>query len=104
MPKKDNPSEWENRDREVVKHVFLWITEQGVVVSGKRVRPIRQAQDVINSPEEALFNARWRAVTVQAHDGEPRTVVRRGYDYLAKNTRLSKRTIQRIIPKLIHKE
>ncbi len=82
----------------------LWITEQGDLVPEARVRRIRLAQDVINSAEESVYDTLWTVKTVQTEDRESFRVVQAGYDYLAKRTRLSKKTIQRIVAKLIDKD
>lgn len=81
----------------------IWITEQGDLVPQGRVKRIRLAQDVINSAEESVYDTLWTAKSTQADNRESFRVVQAGYDYLGKKTRLSKKTIQRIIAKLIDK-
>src|ERR1035441_9285513 len=85
------------------KEVFLWITEQGDLVPQARVKRIRLAQDVINSAEESVYDTLWAAKS-QTDEREASRIVQAGYDYLVKRTRLSKKTIQRIIAKLIDKD
>ena len=87
------------------REVAVWITEEGGVVPGGRVRRIRLAQDVISSAEEAVYDTLWDACTADPGEGgEVSRVVQAGYDYLVKQTELSKRTIQRIVEKLIDKD
>jgi hypothetical protein len=87
------------------KNVLLWITEQGDLVPQARVKRIRLAQDVINSAEESVYDTLWSAKGAQNDDDrEPSRVIQAGYDYLVKRTRLSKKTIQRIIAKLLDKD
>ncbi|MBV8830786.1 MAG: hypothetical protein JO108_16305, partial [Acidobacteriaceae bacterium] len=79
-----------------------WITEGGELVSQGRVKRISLAQDVINSTEEAVYDTLWSAKLVS--DNGSSRVVQAGYDYLSKRTRLAKKTIQRIVAKLIEKD
>jgi predicted transcriptional regulator len=85
------------------KDVVLWISEQGDLVPQGRVKRIRLAQDVINSAEESVYDTLWTAKN-QTDEREVSRVVQAGYDYLVKRTRLSKKTIQRIVAKLIDKD
>jgi len=94
----------ENQLKRPPKHVVLWITEQGDLVPQGRVKRIRLAQDVINSAEESVYDTLWTAKNLQTDDRESSRIVQAGYDYLVKRTRLSKKTIQRIVAKLIHKD
>jgi hypothetical protein len=80
----------------------LWITEHGDLVSPARVKRIRLAQDVINSAEESVYDTLWNAKLVTTD--EAGRLVQAGYDYLVKRTRLSRKTIQRIIAKLLEKD
>jgi len=84
----------------------LWITDNGDLVPESRVRRIRLAQDVINAAEEAVYDTLWSARPVAAADGdrESSRVVQAGYDYLGKRTRLSKKTIQRVVARLMEKD
>jgi predicted transcriptional regulator len=83
----------------------IWITENGDPIPAGRVKRIRLAQDVINSAEESVYDTLWTAT--KGSVGEEREsfrVAQAGYDYLAKRTRLARKTIQRIIAKLIEKD
>jgi len=86
--------------------VNLWVTDDGDLVSQSRVRRIRIAQDVVNSAEEAVYDTLWNTKTAQdtAASGDSARIVQAGYDYLMRRTRLSKKTIQRVIDRLIHKD
>jgi hypothetical protein len=81
----------------------LWITEHGELVAAGRVKKIRLAQDVVNSAEESVYDTLWTAKPL-TDEREPFRIVQVGYDYLAKRTRLSKKTVQRIVAKLIDKD
>ena len=82
----------------------LWITENGDLVSEARVKRIRLAQDVINSAEECVYDTLWNAKLLQADERESCRIVQAGYDYLVKRSRLSRKTIQRIVAKLLEKD
>ena len=82
----------------------FWITEEGSLVPEGRVRQIRVARDVISWAEESVYDTLWTACTGDHSDGDLSRVVQAGYDYLVKHTELSKRTIQRIVEKLIDKD
>lgn len=82
----------------------LWITENGDLVAEARVRKIRLAQDVINSAEESVYDTLWNAKLVQTDELESCRIVQAGYDYLVKRTRLARKTIQRIVAKLLEKD
>jgi predicted transcriptional regulator len=71
-------------------------------VSPARVRKIRLAQDVINSAEESVYDTLWNAKLVSTDESS--RLVQAGYDYLVKRTRLSRKTIQRIVAKLLEKD
>ena len=81
--------------------VKLWQTADGELVPDGRVKQIRRAQDVINSAEESVYNTLWRDPNGK-EDGSAR-IIQAGYDYLTKQTRLARKTIQRIVAKLIDK-
>jgi predicted transcriptional regulator len=89
--------------RRAPQNVVLWITEQGDLVPEGRVKRIRLAQDVINAAEESVYDTLWTAKGLRT-DNETSRIVQAGYDYLVKRTRLSKKTIQRIVAKLIDKD
>jgi predicted transcriptional regulator len=82
----------------------LWITENGDLVAEARVRKIRLAQDVINSAEESVYDTLWNAHLLQTDEREACRIVQAGYDYLVRRTRLARKTIQRIVAKLIEKD
>jgi predicted transcriptional regulator len=82
----------------------LWITENGDLVPDARVRKIRLAQDVINSAEENVYDTLWNAKLIQTDEREACRIVQAGYDYLVKRTRLARKTIQRIVAKLLEKD
>jgi predicted transcriptional regulator len=88
------------------RELNLWVTEDGDLVPQSRVRRIRIAQDVVNSAEEAVYDTLWNTKTTHSatEPGDSARVVQAGYDYLGKRTRLSKKTIQRVIDRLIHKD
>jgi predicted transcriptional regulator len=82
----------------------LWITEHGDVISAARVKRIRLAQDAINSAEECVYDTLWNAKLLQTDERQSARIVQAGYDYLVKRTRLARKTIQRIVAKLIDKD
>jgi hypothetical protein len=82
----------------------LWITEHGDVISAARVKRIRLAQDAINSAEECVYDTLWNAKLLQTDEPQSARIVQAGYDYLVKRTRLARKTIQRIVAKLIDKD
>ena len=82
----------------------LWITEHGDLIPAGRVKRIRLAQDVINSGEECVYDTLWNAKLLEVDERESCRLVQAGYDYLVKRTRLSRKTIQRVIAKLIEKD
>lgn len=87
----------------VSKKQRYWVTDNGDLVPHGRVKRIRLAQDVLNPAEESVYDALWNTRAPLSEDREPFRIVQAGYDYLGKRTRLSKKTIQRIIAKLINK-
>jgi len=84
--------------------VEVWMTEDGVLIPAGRVKRIRLAQDVINPGEEAVYDSLWNARPLQPPTSSDFRIVQIGYDYLVKRTRLAKKTIQRIIDKLLDKD
>ena len=84
--------------------VVFWITENGDLVPQGRVKRIVSAKDVINQAEEAVYQTLWTAEPLETGERDAFRVVQAGYDYLGKKTRLSKKTIQRIVAKLIDKD
>ena len=82
----------------------VWITESGEPVSASRVKPIRTAQDALSSAEQTVYEALWNGpADTQSDPGEDR-VSQAGYDYLVRHTKLSRKTIQRVVDRLIEKE
>lgn len=82
-----------------------WQTEEGEVVPERRVKRIALAQDVLNSYEEKVYNTLWNAKIVRRDPADPDgRLVQAGYDYLCKRTNLAKKTIQRIIARLLDKD
>lgn len=81
-----------------------WITEEGQVVSDKQIRPFRLAQDVLNPNERALYSVLWNSKEARADFEDPNIkIVRAGYETLAKQTNMAKKTIQRLVPRLLSK-
>jgi predicted transcriptional regulator len=85
--------------------ISLWLTEGGEIVPASRVKRIRLAQDVLSSAEESVYDTLWgvKSVTAFKEGRESHRIVQAGYDFLMKRTRLSKKTIQRIVDRLIDK-
>jgi len=81
---------------------IFWLTERGDLVPQGRVKRISLAQDVINPAEESVYDTLWTTRPIQVD--ESFRVVQAGYDYLGRKTRLAKKTIQRIVAKLIDKD
>ncbi len=83
----------------------IWVSESGELVPASRVKRIKFAQDVLNSAEESVYNALWAGKSgVRAPaERESCRITQAGYDFLMKRTRLSKKTIQRIVDRLIDK-
>jgi len=82
----------------------LWMTEEGELVPASRVKRIRLAQDVLSSGEESVYDALWNAKTAVRQEVDSARIVQAGYDFLMKRTRFSKKTIQRIVDRLIDKD
>ena len=80
----------------------IWTTDEGDFVPESRVKRIRLAQDVLSSAEESVYDTLWTAKTAAESAGS--RIVQAGYDFLMKKTRLSKKTIQRIVDRLISKD
>lgn len=82
----------------------VWMTESGDLVPASRVKRIRLAQDVLNSAEESVYDALWAGRPgSRAAEREPCRIAQAGYDFLMKRTRLSKKTVQRIVDRLTEK-
>lgn len=80
-----------------------WVTESGERVPASRVKPIRTAQDALSSAERAVYDALWNSPSAQAEPDDSR-LSQAGYDNLVRRTRLSRKTIQRVVDRLIEKE
>ncbi len=81
-----------------------WITEEGQIVSAKQVRPFRLAQEVLNANERALYSVLWNSKEGKLDPGDPNVkIVRAGYETLARQTNMAKKTIQRLVPRLLNK-
>ena len=85
--------------------VSLWLTETGEIVPASRVKRIRLAQDVLSPAEESVYDTLWGVKSMAAfkEERESYRIVQAGYDFLMKRTRLSKKTIQRIVDRLMDK-
>jgi predicted transcriptional regulator len=85
--------------------VSLWLTESGEIVPASRVKRIRLAQDVLSPAEESVYDTLWgvKSTPVFKEERESYRIVQAGYDFLMKRTRLSKKTVQRIVDRLMDK-
>ena len=81
---------------------MMWVTEAGDLLPASRVKPIRLLQDILNAAEQAVYEALWNHM--EAVPQEHSRLVQAGYHPLMKNTHLSKKTIQRVIDRLIAKD
>jgi predicted transcriptional regulator len=81
----------------------LWLSEAGEIVPASRVRRIRMAQDVLSPAEEAVYTTLWDLNGGTGQEHESHRIAQAGYDFLMKRTHLSKKTIQRIVDRLIDK-
>lgn len=79
----------------------LWMSESGEVVTESRVRPVRAAEDALSSGEATVYDVLWRCARAQNAAGA--RSIQAGYHYLTQKTRLSRKTIQRTIDRLIAK-
>jgi DNA-binding MarR family transcriptional regulator len=80
----------------------LWRAESAAgIFTGSRVRRINNAQDALTHVEEAVYDALWGV----KKKGEPETdrLAQMGYAELSGRSRVSKRTIQSVIDRLIDK-
>ena len=83
------------------KAVDIWTTESlGGVFPGARLREIREAQDVLTPTEKRVYAIFWGSNDL-SNDGE--RIVRKGYDTTAKEARVTKRNIAKIVQRLINK-
>jgi hypothetical protein len=81
---------------------MMWITEAGDLLPASRVKPIKLPQDILNSAEQAVYGALWNHAEAIPQDQS--RLVQAGYHPLMKSTGLSKKTIQRVIDRLIAKD
>ena len=81
--------------------VDIWTTETlGGVFPGSRLREIREAQDVLTRAEKRVYEVFWGSNDL-SNEGE--RIVRKGYDAAAKEARITKRNIAKIVQRLINK-
>ena len=78
-----------------------WITETGELVPSSRVRPIRSAPDALSAAEQTVYEVLWNWGSA-AVSGD--RISQAGYDTLVRQTRLSRKTIQRVVDRLLEKE
>ena len=80
----------------------LWTAEgAGGVFTSSRIKRIVQAQDAMTHVEEAVYDALWGP---KKSSSEPYRRAQMGYSELAKRSRVSKRSIQSVIDRLIEKQ
>jgi len=81
-----------------------WTTQKGEPISASRVQRIRLAQDVLTPNEQAVYDALWKTPDCRGEKVKVFRVVSAGRKILARHSRLSTKTIQRVIPKLKAKD
>ena len=86
---------------EAMSPLISWITESGERVPSSRVRPIRTASDALSSAELTVYEALWSWGSSALPDDR---ISQAGYDTLVRQTRLSRKTIQRVVDRLLEKE
>lgn len=79
----------------------LWMTEGGDLLPGKKVRRIHSAVEALSDTEETVYTVLWTMSPGTTEDGE--RSAQAGYDLLVRKTQFSRKTIQRIIDKLLEK-
>lgn len=78
-----------------------WITETGELVPPSRVRPIRSAPDALSAAELTVYELLWNGgAAVISGD----RINQAGYDTLVRQTGFSRKTIQRVVDRLLEKE
>jgi predicted transcriptional regulator len=88
----------------VATSAMAWTTEAGDPVPQSRIKPIRAPEDALSDAERTVYEALWNgAFEPHADAGEDR-ISQAGYDYLVRHTQLSRKTIQRVVDRLIEKE
>ena len=81
--------------------VDLWTAESiGGVFPISRLREIRDAQDVLTHTEKGVYAVFWGS---NDFSNDRERIVRKGYDVVAKEARITKRNIAKIIRRLINK-
>jgi predicted transcriptional regulator len=98
-----HPATVDESGKPTVDRFIVWITEEGTVVPQGRVRRIGVAEDAVSRAEQLVYQTLCSAQEASGDEAGER-IVQAGYDYLVKRTHLSKRTIQRIVEKLIEKD
>jgi predicted transcriptional regulator len=88
----------------VATSVTSWSTEAGDLVPQSRIKPIRAAEDALSEAERTVYEALWNGAFEPHPDAGEDRISQAGYDYLVRHTRLSRKTIQRVIDRLIEKE
>jgi hypothetical protein len=79
----------------------LWIAEgAGGVFTSSRIKRVERAQDALTHVEEAVYDALWGP---KKPNPEPHRLAQMGYSELAKRSRVSKRSIQSVIDRLLEK-
>ena len=80
----------------------FWTAEgAGGVFTSSRIKKIERAQDALTHVEEAVYDALWGPKRTAAP--EPFRLSQIGYSELAKRSRVSKRSIQSVIDRLVEK-
>ncbi len=79
----------------------VWVTEAGELVPQARVRRIGSLADVLNEAEQAVYDA---LRTQGAPTAEGDRITEMGYDPLCRQTGLARKTIQRVVAKLVLKD
>ena len=80
----------------------MWITEAGDVLPASRVKQIQLPEDILNAAEQEVYQALWNHLG--AVPQEQSRLVQAGYQHLMDTTQLSKKTIQRVVDRLIAKD
>src|SRR5262249_24249023 len=79
----------------------LWIAEGADgVFAQSRITPIRNAQDALTHKEEAVYDALWGKPSSAV---EPSRLVKIGYRDLGEKSRVARRTLVRLVDRLIEK-
>jgi hypothetical protein len=81
--------------------VDIWTAESiGGVFPSSRLREIRDAQDVLTHTEKRVYDVFWGS---NDFSDDRERIVRKGYDVAAKEARVTKRNIAKIVQRLINK-